>query len=140
MDRLTAERRSWLMSQVKPKDTLPEIKVRKAAHALGYRFRLHRSDLPGRPDIVFPRLRLVVFVHGCFWHRHEGCKKAGMPKSKIEFWQDKFDRNVARDKANMAELQRLGWRVEVIWECETRDPKTLYEHVAAAIKAKDGNQ
>lgn len=134
MDRLTAERRSWLMSRVKPKDTIPEIKVRKAAHSLGYRFRLHRADLPGRPDIVFPRLRLAIFVHGCFWHRHADCKKASMPKSKVEFWRDKFERNVARDAANVAELERLGWRVEVIWECETKNAESLYGRISAIVQ------
>lgn len=137
MDRLTIERRSWLMSRVKPKNTRPEITVRKAAHALGYRFRLHRSDLPGRPDMVFPRLRLVIFVHGCFWHRHAGCKKATMPKSQIEFWHDKFERNVLRDADNVSQLERLGWKVEVIWECETKSPDALLSRLRS-IFVTDG--
>lgn len=125
MDRLSKERRSWLMSQVKPKDTLPEMRVRTVAHALGYRFRLHRKDLPGKPDLVFPRCKLAIFVHGCFWHRHPGCIKASTPKSKVKFWETKFQRNIERDSENIAALNRLGWRVMIIWECETKDPISL---------------
>lgn len=125
MDRLTPERRSWLMSRVRSKDTLAELRVRRAAHALGFRFRLHRSDLPGKPDLVFPKYRVALFVHGCFWHRHPGCRKASTPKSRIEFWQSKFDRNVERDVQTMAALKRLGWQPVVIWECETKDNVAL---------------
>src|ERR1700674_762848 len=98
MDRLTSERRSWLMSRVPARDTLAEMRLRRAAHALGLRYRLHRRDLPRTPDLVFPQHHVVVFVHGCFWHRHPGCKKASTPKSRTEFWQNKFDRNVERDR------------------------------------------
>ena len=125
MDRLTPERRSWLMSRVASKNTSAEIRVRQMAHALGLRFRLHRKDLPGTPDLVFPRHRIALFVHGCFWHRHPGCKKASTPKSNIDFWQEKFERNIARDQAAMLELKRLGWQPAVIWECETKDHETL---------------
>lgn len=120
MDRLTAERRSWLMSRVPQKSSTPEMKVRRAAHSMGFRFRLHRRDLPGTPDIVFPKLKLVLFVHGCFWHRHVGCSKTSTPKTRADFWQAKFGRNVARDRENTIALKRLGWRVEIIWERETR--------------------
>ena len=125
MDRLTAERRSWLMSRVPQKGSTPEIRVRKAAHALGLRFRLHRRDLPGTPDIVFPRHKVALFVHGCFWHRHIGCPKASTPKSRADFWNAKFARNVQRDAENEAELKRQGWRVEIIWECQTKNAKEL---------------
>lgn len=109
------------MSRVGGKNTSPELRVRRAAHAIGLRFRLHRSDLPGKPDLIFPKHRVAIFVHGCFWHRHSGCSKASMPKSRTEFWQAKFHANVARDAKSIAELEALGWRVLVIWECETKD-------------------
>lgn len=99
--------------------------MRSLAHALGFRFRLHRADLPGRPDFVLPRYRTAVFVHGCFWHRHEGCKKATSPKSRIDFWQAKFRANVDRDAKNEAELVEMGWRVLTIWECETHHSEAL---------------
>lgn len=109
------------MSAVRGKDTAPEMRVRKAAHALGLRFRLHVRSLPGSPDLVFPRHRTALFVHGCFWHRHPGCKKASPPKSNVEFWNAKFERNVARDADYERKLAEAGWRVLVIWECETTD-------------------
>lgn len=118
------------MSRVRGADTSPEIRVRRAAHALGLRFRLQKKDLPGTPDLVFPKHRTVVFVHGCFWHRHPGCKKASTPKSNIDFWLTKFDANVDRDARAEAELHRLGWRVATIWECETKVPDTLTRTVA----------
>jgi DNA mismatch endonuclease (patch repair protein) len=127
VDRLSPERRSWLMSRVGGKNTKPEMKVRKAAHALGLRFRLHVQKLAGRPDLVFPKHQAVVFVHGCFWHRHPGCKKASFPKSREEFWQAKFDANVQRDARVASELSSLGWRVVTIWECETKQESLLNE-------------
>ncbi len=127
IDRLSPERRSWLMSQVKSKNTLPEMRVRRFAHALGLRFRLHRKNLPGRPDLVFPKQETVIFVHGCFWHRHPGCSKASMPRSRTEYWQEKFTSNIAHDAAAKEELLQLGWQVLTIWECETRNPETLKE-------------
>lgn len=124
-DRLTPEHRSWLMSKVKSKNTLPELRVRKAAHALGLRFRLHRSDLPGSPDLIFPKHRVAVFVHGCFWHRHPGCPRASMPSTEVGKWQAKFKRNQERDAQNISQLSMLGWRPEIIWECETRSKENL---------------
>jgi len=124
-DRLSPEKRSWLMSRVRGKDTAPELAVRRAAHSLGLRFRLHRKDLPGSPDLVFPRRKTVVFVHGCFWHRHDGCKKATTPKSHEEFWQEKFARNVARDRRVIRELEDQGWRALIVWQCETRDSEQV---------------
>lgn len=119
-DRLSPSERSRLMARVRSKNTAPELAVRKISHGLGYRFRLHRADLPGRPDIVFPRHRLVVFVHGCFWHRHPNCSRATTPATNTAKWQEKFERNVLRDSRSASELATLGWDVLVIWECETR--------------------
>lgn len=122
---MTSDQRSRLMSKVKQKDTKPEKAVRSILHGLGYRFRLHRRDLPGSPDIVLPKYRLAVFVHGCFWHSHPGCKKASMPKTNTEFWRQKLEANKKRDLAAIDSLNALGWRVLVVWECETRDAGTL---------------
>lgn len=118
-------RRSKLMARVRQRNTAPEIIVRRTAHMLGYRFRLHRRDLPGSPDVVFPSRRKVIFVHGCFWHRHPGCKKATTPKTRREFWKEKFRQNKKRDARNIHSLSTLGWKVLVVWECETRDTKKL---------------
>lgn len=111
--------RSELMRRVRGKNTTPERAVRRVAHALGYRFRLHRRDLPGTPDLVFPRLRMAIFVHGCFWHRHEGCARTTMPKTRAAYWREKFEQNVRRDRRNLAALRCLGWEVLVVWECQT---------------------
>lgn len=119
-DRFTAEQRSALMSRIRGKNTSPEIKVRRLVHALGFRFRLHRRDLPGSPDLVFPRLRKVILVHGCFWHRHHGCALASEPKSRTAYWENKFARNIERDKQNQAALAEGRWQVMVVWECDTR--------------------
>lgn len=121
MDRLSKERRSWNMSRIRGKDTTPELIVRSLLHKMGHRFRLHRQDMPGKPDIVLPKYRTVIFVHGCFWHRHRGCKYAYTPKSRVDFWLAKLDGNVSRDKYHQNLLQNMGWRVQVVWECETRD-------------------
>ncbi|MDT2022828.1 DNA mismatch endonuclease Vsr [Methylocella sp. CPCC 101449] len=125
VDRLSIERRSWLMSRIKARDTTPELRVRRIAHSLGLRFRLHVKNLPGTPDLVFPRRSAAIFVHGCFWHRHKGCKKATMPKSHEEFWQTKFKLNVERDERAIRELEISGWRTLIIWQCQTRDPTDL---------------
>ena len=116
------------MSRVRGKDTKPEMIVRRLAHALGYRFRLHRRDLPGKPDMVFPARRKIVFVHGCFWHRHD-CRKATEPKSNTEFWVKKFDENVARDMKNLSDLAERGWGALVVWQCETERPRELAERL-----------
>lgn len=113
------------MSQIRDRDTKPEKTVRSILHKLGYRFRLHRKNLPGRPDIVLPRFQTVIFVHGCYWHRHKGCKYVYAPKTRIEFWQRKFDENIARDKRTLESLRNQGWRVLVIWECQVTDKKSL---------------
>jgi DNA mismatch endonuclease (patch repair protein) len=122
MDIISREQRSEVMSRIRGRDTKPEILVRRATHALGYRFRLHRKDLPGSPDLVFPKRRIVLFVHGCFWHRHPGCRLAYTPKSNIQFWRDKFERNVERDRKAIELLRAQGWSPRVIWECQTRKP------------------
>jgi DNA mismatch endonuclease (patch repair protein) len=135
MDRLTPERRSWNMSRIKGRDTGPELVVRSTLHHLGFRFRVHGKKLPGLPDVVLPRHRTVIFVHGCFWHRHRRCRFAYQPKSNIPFWSDKFAQNVARDSRNRRELRRLGWRVVVVWECQAADREALAERLAAALAA-----
>ncbi len=117
--------RSAFMSRVKAKGTKPELNVRRLAHGLGYRYRLHRRDLPGSPDLVFSGRRKALFVHGCFWHRHQGCRKTTMPKTRAKFWQRKFDDNVRRDERVIAALRDLGWDVLVVWECETLDEDLL---------------
>lgn len=113
--------RSKLMSRIGQKNTKPEIIVRQTLHAMGYRFRLHAKELPGKPDIVLRPRKKAIFVHGCFWHRHVGCKKATTPKTRLEFWQAKFDANVARDERVQLELSKIGWESLVVWECETLD-------------------
>ncbi|HEV2517822.1 MAG TPA: very short patch repair endonuclease [Devosia sp.] len=119
VDRLTPAARSALMGKVRGKNSGPELSVRRLLHRLGFRYRLHRRDLPGTPDIVFPSRRRAIFVHGCFWHRHEQCKKASLPKSNVPFWTEKFEVNVQRDRRNVAELRALGWAVLIVWQCET---------------------
>lgn len=111
-------KRSKIMAKVKGGNTKPEIYVRSRLHAAGFRFRLHRKDLPGKPDIVLPRYRTVIFVHGCFWHQHPGCRKATLPKQNADFWKIKLGNNVVRDEKNIDQLQAIGWRVEVVWECD----------------------
>ena len=120
MDTRTPEQRRRIMQAVKTKDTKPELVVRRVLHRLGYRFRLHRRDLPGRPDIVLPRHRKIIFVHGCFWHWH-GCAKGQPPRSRPEYWLPKLERNVKRDVTNIEQLESLGWRVLVVWQCETKE-------------------
>jgi DNA mismatch endonuclease, patch repair protein len=129
-DRLSQAARSAHMRRIRKVDTRPEIVVRRIAHALGLRFRLHRRDLPGTPDIVFPRHRKVVQVHGCFWHQHEGCRLARQPKSRLDYWLPKLARNAARDRAAAERLAALGWKALTIWECETREPDLVRRRLA----------
>ena len=112
--------RSRVMSRIRGRDTKPELQIRSMLHRLGYRFRLHRRDLPGSPDIVLPKHRTVIFVHGCFWHRHPGCRYSTTPATRARFWRLKFERNVERDGESTRSLRRAGWRVITIWECEVR--------------------
>jgi len=125
VDTFSPEKRSDIMRRVRSIDTTPEKKVRSILHSLGFRFRLHRSDLPGKPDIVLPKRRTVVFVHGCFWHRHQGCRRATTPASRQEYWLPKFKRTVERDEKNQEELRQEGWNVIVVWECEMKDMANL---------------
>ena len=122
-DKLTPARRSWNMSRIRGKNTQPELMVRSILHRMGYRFRINRKDLPGKPDIVFPRYKTVLFVHGCYWHRHIGCKNCTTPTKNTTFWNNKFAGTVARDRRNQRDLKELGWIVGVVWECQIRkDP------------------
>ena len=132
-DIMDTRRRSKLMAGIRSRGTAPELAVRRIAHRIGLRFRLHRKDLPGRPDLVFPKHRLAVFVHGCFWHRHEGCRYASTPKSRVAFWTEKFEANIVRDARQEAALRALGWRVLVIWQCETRNEAAVECRLAASI-------
>ncbi|MBR2862465.1 MAG: DNA mismatch endonuclease Vsr [Bacteroidaceae bacterium] len=121
MDCLTPEQRKRNMSAIKGRDTKPEVLVRKLLHRLGYRFRIQRKDLPGKPDIVLPKHKTAIFINGCFWHRHEGCKYASTPSTNSDFWKKKFAANVERDARNYAALKDQGWNVLIIWECEVKE-------------------
>ena len=125
VDVFSPEERSAIMRKVKGKDTKPELVIRSLLHKLGYRFRLHRKDLPGKPDIVLPKFKKVIFVHGCFWHGHKGCKHANRPKSNVSYWNKKIDRNIQRDKTNQSKLKDMGWDSLIIWECEITDAYKL---------------
>lgn len=120
MDVVDRATRSRMMSGIRGKNTQPELKVRRILHAHGYRFRLHRKDLPGNPDIVLPKLMTCIFVHGCFWHRHSGCRYSTSPSTRVEFWNKKFQKNVERDTRNKKALEALGWIVLIVWECELK--------------------
>lgn len=121
MDKLSAERRSANMRQIRSENTAPELLLRRMLHHLGYRFRLHRKDLPGKPDLVFPSRGKVIFVHGCFWHQHSGCKEGRVPQSRREYWEPKLSRNQKRDAASQISLEEQGWRFLVVWECDLKD-------------------
>ncbi len=129
MDTISKEARSMNMAAIRAKDTLPEMKVRSLIHSLGYRYRLHRKDLPGKPDIVLRKYKTVIFVHGCFWHHHKNCKRANWPKSNQEYWIPKIKRNVERDKKHTKELKKLGWKVITIWECETKNTEGIVKKI-----------
>jgi len=133
-DVVSPAKRSQMMSGIKGKNSLPEMLVRKALFAMGHRFRLHRRDLPGTPDIAMPCLRIAIFVHGCFWHAHQGCKYAKTPSTRTEFWAAKLKGNVDRDRRAAAELAEMAWRVLNVWECSTRDP-AVASGLAEALQA-----
>lgn len=135
MDVLTPEQRSRCMSRIRSRDTKPEIRVRKACHAMGYRFRLHRKDLPGKPDLVFPKHQKVIFVQGCFWHQHAGCKLASRPKTNSSYWEPKLRRNVERDAKARSSLEEQGWSVLYVWECETKSHGSLIDRLAAFLSS-----
>jgi DNA mismatch endonuclease, patch repair protein len=132
-DTLSIAERSRLMAKIRSKNTGPERAVRSLLHRAGYRFRLHVRSLPGTPDIVLPRHRLVVFVHGCFWHRHPGCNVASTPKTHKKFWLAKFARNVANDRAHVRRLRRMGWRVATVWECQLRHPDRILARIEKSM-------
>ena len=129
------EKRSWIMSRVKGRDTKPELLVRSMVHRMGYRFRVHRKDLPGKPDLVLPKHRKVIFVHGCFWHGHRGCSRASRPATNTEFWQEKLDENARRDRRKKRELRKLGWKVLVVWQCELKDLDKLQARLIRFLEA-----
>ena len=138
MDVFTADKRSWVMQRIRGKDTRPELVVRRALHLLGYRFRLHRKDLPGKPDIILPRWKRIILVHGCFWHQHPGCKLAAKPSTNAAFWLEKLDANVRRDASQIARLRDLGWDVLVIWECETEKHEILLQRLEEFFSKDNG--
>lgn len=129
--------RRKLMARIRAKDSKPEMTVRRIAHSLGYRYRLHPRELPGTPDLVFPSRKKVVFVHGCFWHRHPDCSRTTTPKTRATYWQAKFDANVTRDIRNQQDLRKLGWDVETIWECQTKNAEALAVRLISFLGLKD---
>lgn len=137
-DTLTSERRSWNMSRIRGRNTGPELRLRSLLHRAGFRFRLHAKQLPGRPDVVLPRYRTAIFVHGCFWHRHPGCRNATTPSTRREFWQEKFDSNVNRDARNRVALEAAGWTVLTVWECELKaDAEGVVRRLADELRGDD---
>jgi DNA mismatch endonuclease (patch repair protein) len=139
VDTISRERRSENMRRIRSKGTKPEMVVRRLVHAMGCRFRLHSSKLPGKPDLVLPRLNSIIEVRGCFWHQHRGCLDAHIPKSHIPYWRPKLQRNAWRDKQVVRQLRKLGWRVLVIWECEANrsKPDRLSERLKKFLKLSD---
>lgn len=131
----TPELRSRIMRAVKGSDTAPELAVRSMVHRLGFRFRLHRKDLPGKPDLVFPGPRKVIFVHGCFWHGHDCARGARMPKANAEYWRGKIGRNVTRDAKHLAALKDAGWQTAIVWECELKDRGRLQRRLEGFLSA-----
>jgi len=138
-EKLSKSARSVLMGRVRSRNTSPEIRVRRLLHALGYRFRLHRADLPGSPDVVLPKYKLCIFVHGCFWHRHSGCKRASNPAMNRKFWAVKFQQNRKRDAKAQRELLSVGWTPYVIWECETRNSEKLARQLERVTRRRKGH-
>ena len=136
-DFFTKEKRSWIMSRVKGRDTKPEILVRSVIHRMGYRFRVHRSDLPGNPDIVLPRHGKIIFVHGCFWHGHKRCPRSKRPTTNKSFWNEKLNKNIDRDKRQQKEIKNMGWKVLVVWQCEIRKPSKLLEKLERFLNPND---
>ncbi|MGN6482469.1 very short patch repair endonuclease [Luteibacter sp.] len=129
MDNISSRQRSLHMALIRAKDTKPEMRVRRLVHGMGFRYRLHARNLPGTPDLVFPGRRSAIFVHGCFWHHHKGCKLARIPKSRVEFWSTKLERNRERDALTTRRLRTAGWRVMIVWECETRDEERMKRRI-----------
>ena len=132
-DHLTSKKRSWNMSLIRSANTAPEIIVRKLLHSIGCRFRLHKKDLPGKPDIVLKKYKTVIFVHGCFWHQHKRCKRSNIPKSNTSYWKPKLSNNIKRDIQHKTDLRKLGWRTITIWECETKTIEKLRKKLVKAL-------
>lgn len=139
-DNLTLEQRKRTMASVKSKDTTPEKKVRSLVHSLGFRYRLHRKDLPGNPDLVFPRLKKIIFVHGCFWHGHDDCQAAERPASNKSYWNQKLDKNKKRDKENQKKLHSLGWQYLIVWECQMKDSTSLKRKIINFLNENYGRK
>ncbi|NNJ14574.1 DNA mismatch endonuclease Vsr [Pseudomonas putida CSV86] len=137
MDIVDTATRSRMMAGIKGRNTKPEVFVRRFLHANGYRFRLHRRDLPGSPDIVLPKFMTCIFIHGCFWHRHPGCRYATVPKTNADFWEKKFGSNVERDMRNKAALEEAGWSVLIIWECEIKHSLATLERMLFDLRSRD---
>jgi DNA mismatch endonuclease (patch repair protein) len=135
VDKLTLDRRSWNMSRIRSRDTIPEIAVRRLVHGLGFRFRLHNSQLPGRPDLVLARHKIVIFVHGCFWHQRNGCIDCSKPGTNQSYWAPKLARNVERDAVNQSQLISDGWKVITVWECETRQLDVLEKKLVKKLRS-----
>jgi DNA mismatch endonuclease (patch repair protein) len=140
MDTLTRAERSERMALIRGRDTKPELVVRKIARSFGHRLQLHVSNLPGKPDLVFPKLRKVIFVHGCYWHRHPGCSLARLPKSKLRFWIPKLTENRRRDLRNIARLRRENWSVSVVWECRLKNPALLTKRIKKFLEGNDAKR
>jgi DNA mismatch endonuclease, patch repair protein len=134
VDIFSKEKRSWVMSRIRGRDTQPEMVVRSLLHRLGFRFRVHVSSLPGKPDIALPRFKTVIFVHGCFWHHHANCRNANYPDTRAKFWRDKIDGTVARDQQKQRQLRRLGWRVFTVWECQLSNPDAVANRFMRLIR------
>jgi DNA mismatch endonuclease (patch repair protein) len=136
MDSVSPEKRSRNMAQVKGKNTKPEKLVRSLLHGMGYRFRLHSKQLPGKPDVVLPKYKAVIFVHGCFWHGHEGCRRATIPATRPEFWEQKISGNKERDRRNIAAIEKLGYRCFIVWQCELKDVELLKQRLCDFLGGK----
>jgi DNA mismatch endonuclease, patch repair protein len=134
-DKLSAKRRSWNMSRIRSRDTSPEFAVRRCLTQLGYRYRLHRKNLPGKPDVVLPKHRIAIFVHGCFWHQHRGCIDCSNPKTNANYWRPKLLANVQRDRKYRRSLRQIGWKPLIIWECQTQKPERLRERLQRKLNS-----
>lgn len=137
MDRISQERRSEIMSRIRGKDTSPELTVRSLLHSLGYRYRLHSKKLPGCPDLVFTSRKKVIFVHGCFWHGHKGCKKGKLPKSRLEYWEPKIKANQKRDRSNVKKLKTGGWETFIVWQCDLKNLEDLKAKLTRFLEVKE---
>lgn len=137
MDTISAYQRSLNMKSIRSRNTKPEIAVRRLLHSLGLRFRIHCSELPGKPDIVMKRFKTVIMVNGCFWHKHSGCTRSNVPKSNHSYWSDKLEKNVERDKGTQRALTELGWRVIIVWECELKDMEKLTHRLKGEFNVRN---